>query len=197
MTIAALFVEPNGVYFGLPDVDPWDVTRDARCYLGPHPVVAHPPCARWAYTLAPLNERRYGYPVGDDGGCFADALGSVRAYGGVLEHPAHSLAWGHFGLTKPHRGRWTACGSWDGSWVCEISQSAYGHRAVKRTWLYYVGESAPSELRWDSPSGTAVCSYQKTKGKKSKLPVIAGAEASRTPEAFRDELIALAIGSRK
>jgi len=27
--IAALFVETNGVYFGLPDVDPWDERRDA------------------------------------------------------------------------------------------------------------------------------------------------------------------------
>lgn len=37
--IAALFVATGGCYFGLPDVDPWDVTRDARLYSGPHPVV--------------------------------------------------------------------------------------------------------------------------------------------------------------
>ena len=45
--IAALYVETNGVYYGLPDVDPWDEARDARLYNGPHPVVAHPPCQRW------------------------------------------------------------------------------------------------------------------------------------------------------
>ena len=28
--IAALFVETDGCYFGLPGVDPWDVARDAR-----------------------------------------------------------------------------------------------------------------------------------------------------------------------
>jgi len=31
--IAALFVEKNGCYFGLPDVDPWDIKRDARLLL--------------------------------------------------------------------------------------------------------------------------------------------------------------------
>jgi hypothetical protein len=45
--IAALYVEPNGAYFGLPGVDPWDQARDARKYAGPWPVVAHPPCERW------------------------------------------------------------------------------------------------------------------------------------------------------
>lgn len=45
--IAALYVETDGPYFGLDGVDPWDIRRDARLYTGPHPVVAHPPCARW------------------------------------------------------------------------------------------------------------------------------------------------------
>lgn len=29
MTIAALYVETNGAYFGLPGVDPWGAARDA------------------------------------------------------------------------------------------------------------------------------------------------------------------------
>jgi hypothetical protein len=29
MMVAALFVQTNGVYFGLPNVDPWDIQRDA------------------------------------------------------------------------------------------------------------------------------------------------------------------------
>ena len=29
-TIAALYVQKNGCYFGLPDVDPWDEERDAQ-----------------------------------------------------------------------------------------------------------------------------------------------------------------------
>jgi hypothetical protein len=31
--IAALYVETGGVYYGLPDVDPWDEERDARLYV--------------------------------------------------------------------------------------------------------------------------------------------------------------------
>ncbi len=45
--VAALFVEKDGVYSGLPGVDPWDAERDARLYAGPHAVVCHPPCQRW------------------------------------------------------------------------------------------------------------------------------------------------------
>ena len=45
--VAALFVETDGCYFGLPDVEPWDQPLDARFYPGPFPVVAHPPCQRW------------------------------------------------------------------------------------------------------------------------------------------------------
>lgn len=82
MRVAALFVEAHGVYFGLPDVDPWDAARDARQYAGPHPVVAHPPCERWGryWTGGPsAKERRR---LGDDAGCFASALASVQAWGG-------------------------------------------------------------------------------------------------------------------
>ena len=78
--VAALFVQTNGVYYGLPDVDPWDQRRDARLYDGPHPVVAHPPCSRWC-RLAGLVEARWGHKRGEDGGCFAAALAAVRRWG--------------------------------------------------------------------------------------------------------------------
>lgn len=87
--IAALFVDRAGIYASVPGVDTWDESRDARLYAGPHPVVAHPPCTRWC-RLAGLVEARWGYKRGDDGGCFASALASVRKWGGVLEHPAYS-----------------------------------------------------------------------------------------------------------
>ena len=134
MTIAALFVETGGHYFGLKGVDPWDVTRDARNYAGPWPVVAHPPCSRWC-RLAGLVEARWGHKRGDDGGCFASALASVRRWGGVLEHPAYSDAWDAFDLpTPPTGGGWVRgiCGGWS----CYVEQARYGHDAKKATWLY-------------------------------------------------------------
>lgn len=131
--VAALYVETNGVYFGLAGVDPWDEARDARLYVGPHPVVAHPPCNKWS-PLAYINQQRIpGYRFGDDGGCFEAALRAVRGYGGVLEHPANSGAWRHFGLDKPIRGAWMQRSLNVGSYVTEIDQGTYGHRARKRT----------------------------------------------------------------
>ena len=47
--IAALYVEEGGCYYGLDDVEAWGVSRDARKYDGPFPVVAHPPCAEMGH----------------------------------------------------------------------------------------------------------------------------------------------------
>lgn len=188
MTVAALFVDPAGPYPALPDVECWDAARDARTYAGPHPVVAHPPCHLWT-NLAAVNFKRYGGEhnrPGNDGGCFAAALAAVRRYGGVLEHPAFSRAWSRFDLLRPTRLGWSSDGHGAREWVCEVWQSAYGHKARKRTWLFYVGES-PLEADWRRLPGSHQCGWfdriKPTLGKK---------EASRTPEAFARYLVALA-----
>lgn len=144
-TVAALFVTKGGVYYGLEGVDPWDEERDARRYAGPHPVVAHPPCARWS-RLAGFTEARFGYKRGEDGGCFEAALNAVRTFGGVLEHPAHSAAWDRFGLPEPlWKGGWTF--GLDGGASCYVEQGRYGLPVKKATWLYAYGVDFP-ELRW-------------------------------------------------
>ncbi len=106
MTVAALYVETGGCYFGLPGVDPWDEARDARHYDGPHPVVAHPPCDRW-HMLSAVNNKRWGFRINEDGGCFASALAAVRKWGGVLEHPAQTRAFRFHGIPQPTGKGWS------------------------------------------------------------------------------------------
>jgi hypothetical protein len=191
-TVAALYVEPKGCYVGVPGVDPWDEARDARTYAGPHPVVAHPPCQLWG-AFAPINYKRWGGEhnrPGNDGGCFASALESVRRFGWVLEHPAKTRAWAAHGLAAPSGIGWQRC--IDGGWVCEVWQSAYGHRAAKATWLYYCGKEPPLQLRWDRPNGTHQIGFHDQRGKAANKPTLGKREANATPAEFRDALIALA-----
>lgn len=192
--IAALYVQTGGVYFGLDGVEPWDEQRDARLYAGPWPVVVHPPCARWC-RLAKLVESLGGAAVGDDGGTFAAALASVRAWGGVLEHPAWSMAWAVHGLIRPPAFGWAR--TTDGSWVCEVAQAAYGHRAPKLTWLYYVGDPPPPPLDWSRPA-CAKTATPRPKAKRRGAPVeaLGHAERSRTPIPFRDLLLSIASRAR-
>lgn len=157
-TIAALYVETDGSYFGLPGVEPWDEARDARLYDGPHPVVAHPPCQRWGKMWAgsPIVIKTKGVrkTKGDDGGCFAAALAAVRRWGGVIEHPWGSHAWAHFNLNMPsRRGGWIIADFY-GGWTCCVEQGRYGHYARKPTLLLVYGVAAEDlpELEWgESP----------------------------------------------
>jgi len=177
----------------MPGVDCWDEKRDARAYDGPHPVVAHPPCQLWV-NFAALNYKRYGGEhnrPGNDGGCFAHALRAIRRVGGVLEHPADSNAWNAHYLLKPlHASTWNAAGR--GEWVCEVWQSAYGHKARKRTWLYFCGDEQPPAADWRREPGTHQCGwFDRIK------PTLSKAEASRTPPAFAEYLVSLARASRR
>lgn len=177
--IAALFVQPGGVYWDLPDVDPWDEARDARKYAGPHPVVAHPPCQRWGryWPGRPGHERK---KWGEDGGCFEAALKAARAHGGVLEHPAHSGAWVKFGLNYPPSvGGWIAAGL-EGGWTCCVDQGHYGHRASKATWLFTSGVRSLPSLTWGRCDGEIAVERM---GKQ---------ERARTPLPFRDLLLSIA-----
>jgi hypothetical protein len=210
-TVAALFVERGGAYWDLPGVDPWDEARDARKYAGPHSVVAHPPCERHGkYANGGPGFRGAVRPTpGDDDGCFVAALNAVRDYGGVLEHPAGSLAWKLHGLrTPPRGGGWVAAGDGIG-WTCCVEQGHYGHRARKATWLYAAVvaiaglDASPGHylprLEWGAC--TPAASVNSTP---QALP--AGRRASRTgivqrmsrkqrratPPAFRDLLLSIA-----
>lgn len=153
--IAALYVATGGPYSNIKGIDAWDVNRDARLYKGPHRVIAHPPCERWGryWGGGPmLHGTSKQKRMGDDDGCFAHALWSVRTFGGVIEHPEASHAWPWFGLTKPPRsGGWVQADNY-GGWTCCVAQGHYGHRAQKFTWLYAVDTDRP-DLIWGKCEG--------------------------------------------
>lgn len=195
MKIAALFVQPDGCYAGDASIDAWPEQRDARRYSGALPVVAHPPCQLWG-PMAAVNFKRWGGEhnrPGNDHGCFASALESVRKFGGVLEHPKATRAWAAHDLSKPVGIGWQPCGE---GWVCEVWQSAYGHRANKATWLYYQGRQKPFDLDWSRPQGSHQIGFQDQRGKAANKPTLNKREANATPPLFKQVLIDLALHSR-
>ena len=199
--IAALFVETDGAYFGLPGVEPWDEAKDARRYSGPLPVVAHPPCQRWGRYWHGAPNKPNQYRLGEDGGRFASALTAVRNYGGVMEHPAHSHAWRFFGLTPPpNSGGWVEADEL-GGWTCYVEQGHYGHMSRKATWLYAVGTELP-ELKWGPieqrihPVALERHGYAKAR-RIGVMAMVGGKDKTRirnaTPPEFRDLLLSIAL----
>lgn len=209
--IAALYVEPQGVYAGLLDVDPWPESRDARTYQGPHPVVAHPPCQRWGRYWSGGPSAKVRRTLGDDGGCFAAALHAVDRWGGVLEHPEASHAFGAHGIlwsdpTTRAAGGWQKLPSYSPAgarYVCQVEQGHYGHPARKKTWLYYVGRTPPPELIWGPSQGMRLDEGFHSKAErlaaraagKQPIPRLTRAQNLATPIAFRDLLISIARNS--
>lgn len=202
--IAALYVEREGCYFGLPNVEPWDVTRDARSYAGPHPVVAHPPCQRWGRFWHGSTRKPHQFKLGDDQGKFATALWAVRTFGGVLEHPADSHAWDWYGITRPLRGQgWTRADSFGGM-TCYVEQGHYGHFSRKPSWLYAV-RTRLHEFNWSEgeqrlhPVALARHGYEKAR-RIGMTAMIGGKDKTKirdaTPIPFRDLLIAIAESAR-
>ena len=199
--IAALFVEKGGVYYGLPDVDPWDIERDARKYAGPHRVIAHPPCERWGRYWSGGPSAKVRRLKGDDGGCFAAALWAVRTFGGVLEHPEASHAWDWHGMKRPSgEGGWARADRW--GWTCQVEQGHYGHPARKKTWLYarvWYPWQLP-ELKWGPSSGRRLDEGFHSKEERAAAraagvpprPRLSKVENLTTPKPFADVLLGIA-----
>ena len=144
--------------------------------------------------------------LGDDGGCFASALASVRKYGGILEHPEATHAWPSFGLRAPE---------WNGGWIpadnlggftCCVSQGHYGHDARKMTWLYLFGlpyDELPAlkwgptfdKVRFEDGFPSAAARKEGMRDRRNNGLVenrLSHKARSRTPLPFRDLLIEVA-----
>lgn len=129
--VAALYIDPRGPYPGLVR-ETFDVSRGAGAYVGPAPVVAHPPCGPWG---------RYHQRCHQDASTGPEAVALVRKWGGVLEHPEFSKLWRACGMPAPGE----LPDAW-GGWTLRIEQSAFGHIAPKPTWLYIVGATRIPKL---------------------------------------------------
>jgi len=150
-TVAALYVDVElGPYPKMQNVDCWGVGRNAALYDGPHPVVAHPPCGPWGQMRQ--------FCTKQDPALAVQAVKQVRAFGGVLEHPAGSRLWERCRLPMPFNHPRDVYPWLFGDipeWSLVVDQCCWGHPARKRTWLFFCGVQ-PGDLPpippWQEPS---------------------------------------------
>ena len=181
MTVAALYVDPKGPYMDMEGVDPWTLERDARLYEGPHPVVAHPPCADWSRL------RGMAKHVEGRKGCAPRAVEQVRAFGGVLEHPAFSHLWHHMGMPRPGE----FADEW-GGWSLAVEQVSWGHRARKPTWLYIVGVHPKSVNTRSGGTPTHIVTSSRKRRDGQELKRLSGIGRRLSPPAFASWLVSVA-----
>jgi hypothetical protein len=181
-SVTALYVDPRGPYPSLL-VDWYDEARDARNYAGPNPVIAHPACGPWGC----LSHQYKGSEGGPE--LAVHAIGQVRTFGGVLEHPAHSRLFRTYGLPLPWQS--DAYG-----FTITINQVDWGHVAPKATWLYICGVE-PELLPGAPPNGIATHWISGGGAKHDKRIKLCGAaQRRRTPVAFAKWLITIASRAR-
>ena len=214
--IAALYVDADGCYTGLPGVDVWGgidhadgsttIVRDAREYAGPWPVVSHTECKRWGRFFHGSTRKPHQFELGDDGGCFMASVIALHLYGGVIEHPAESRAWGFFGLPMPVKGAgWSKPDQYGGR-SCYVEQCHYGHPARKATYLYALGIDFDAfELEWAVTRAVVpawmIERYGEAKARKIGVVAMMGGKdkvrnRNASPPAFRDLLIQMARTAR-
>lgn len=181
--VAALFCRSDTVYRSL-GVDVFDIDRDARTFDLDAPVIAHPPCRAWSRL------RHFANPRPDEKDLARWAVLVVRHCGGVLEHPSGSALFREAGLPKPGSSRRDAFGGW----VLPVSQSWWGHRAEKRTWLYVVGVEPCSLPSFPLRLGEAECTMGLYSGRNrfTARKEVSKAEREATPELFARWLVDLA-----
>lgn len=201
-TVAALYIDPRGPYPKMAGVDCYDESRDARSYVGPHPIVAHPPCGPWSALRHMRQIRREA-----DADCGPRAVEQVRRWGGVLEQPAESKLFDHCRLPNPRADGWGFRGAYCGDeygFTIEVNQVAWGHVARKPTWLYFVGLPLAAVDATVRAGGTPThwCSggRKRSSGSGGLVPpgikVCSAQQRRRTPQAFAEWLVSLARAAR-
>jgi len=183
--VAILFARADSVYKTMPGCDTWDIERDARLWPGGAPVVAHPPCRAWGQL------RHMANPIPGERHLATWSVRQVRAWGGVLEHPAQSRLWPRAGLPAP------GCFDKHGGWTLGIHQNWFGHRAAKATLLYIVGcepRDIPTMpfILGEAEATCGTSGRRKSLKRKTSRPEISKAEREHTPHQLAEWLVDLA-----
>jgi hypothetical protein len=173
-TVAALYTLTPSIYDEFPEVDVWNEARHARLYAGPHPIVAHSPCAPWGNYS---NRNKHHDPE-----TAKLALQQVERWGGVWEHPVTTKAALALGICDRQPG-WTITG-----WNCLlVNQFDWGHVARKRTMLLIYPKETPI------PPMPPPCMNRRPR----PVEHLTHRERAATPRDFAAWLIDLARGAQR
>lgn len=182
--VAILFARRDSHYKTMPDVDVYDIDRDARSFCGGVPVVAHPPCRAWG-MLAHMAK-----PRPDEKALAPWAIEQIRKWGGVLEHPKGSRLWKEIGLPLP--GEFP---DEHGGFSVDVDQYDWGHLAHKATRLYICGckidDLPDAPPKNTTPTRWSIAGESKSGGVKGTHRISDKAREA-TPPKFAEYLIAIA-----
>lgn len=173
------FVADKSYYRLLPDLDLYDLRRNALSTVSNAPAIYHPPCRSWGrlrqFAKTPCGEHWLA----------VWAVLRMWRYGGVLEHPAGSKLWAFMNLARPGQ-RYDSHGGFSVS----LDQSWFGYPAKKNTWLYIVGCDI-SDLPEMPLCFNAITKTVSSSKNRNVLKELSHAERSRTTLLFNEYLVSV------
>ena len=171
------FVADNSYYRLLPDLDLFDLRRNALSTVSNAPAIYHPPCRSWGRL------RQFAKTPSGEHWLAVWAVLRMWRYGGVLEHPAGSKLWSFMNLARPGQ-RYDLHGGFSVS----LNQSWFGYPAKKNTWLYIVGCEI-SDLPEMPLCFNAITKTVSGSKNRNVLKELSHSERSRTTLQFNEYLV--------
>ena len=173
------FVAKNSYYRLLPDLDLFDLQRNALSTISNAPAIYHPPCRSWGRL------RQFAKTPSGEHWLAVWAILRIWRYGGVLEHPAGSKLWSFMKLARPGQ-RY----DFHGGFSVSLNQSWFGYPAKKNTWLYIVGCEI-SDLPEMPLCFNAITKTVSGSKNRNVLKELSHSERSRTTLQFNEYLVAV------
>jgi len=115
--ITILCVMTNSNYNHIPNLDLWDINRNAYNYTGNNIVITHAPCQQWSKMKSFAKENKKEKELAFF--CYE----KVQKNGGIFEHPAGS---NFFKIVNIPRNK-----------IISVNQHWWGFPAQKKTYLYF------------------------------------------------------------